>query len=113
MAAPIPEAWRKDVIRILRSDEPRLIEWTFPARQRWESDTYGNAQEFDAYDAMIAALQRDDIAGNETTTYPGQVATYEFLFPFRRDLMYGKIALREGRLRILILSAHKAKRPTL
>src|SRR5688572_5500161 len=113
MPAPIPEDWRKDVIRILRSNDSRLIEWTTPARQRWEDDTFGNAQEYEAYDAMIAALQRDDVTGNETTSYPGQTGTYEFLFHFGRELMYGKIALCDGRLQILILSAHKAKKQSL
>jgi hypothetical protein len=113
MAGPIPEAWRKDVVRILHSNDPRLIEWTPQALQRWEDDTYGGAQEPDAYDAMIAALEHDDVTGNETTSYPGQVATWEFLFPFRTRTMYGKIALKKDRLRILILSAHKAQRQTL
>ena len=113
MPEAIPEGWRNDVIRILRTDNRRLIEWTTPARQRWETDTFGDAQDYDAYDAMIAALQRDDVTGNETTSYPGQVGTYEFLFSFRDRPMYGKIALLDGRLRILILSAHNPKRPTL
>lgn len=113
MAERIPEAWRKDVIRILGSNDPRLIEWTRPARQKWETDTFGDSQEVDAYEAMTVALSRNDIDGNETTSYLGQVATYEFLFSFRSRLMYGKIALKEGRLRILILSAHNAKRDTL
>ena len=113
MAAPIPEAWRKDLIRILRSNDPQLIHWTRPARQIWEADTFGDAQEYEAYDAMIAALEREDIEGDETTSYPGQVGTYQFMFSFRSQTMYGKIALYEKRLRILILSAHKPKRPTL
>ena len=113
MAAPIPEAWRNDVIRILRTNDRRLIEWTTPALQRWETDTFGEAQEYEAYDAMIAALECEDILGDETTSYSGQVGTYQFLFSFRSQLMYGKIALYEKRLRILILSAHKANRPTL
>lgn len=113
MPDPIPEAWRKDVVRILRSQDRRLIDWTHPARQRWEADTYGDAQDYDAYDAMIATLERDDVTGNQTTSYAGQVAAYEFLFLFRSRLMYGKIALLERRVRILILSAHKAERTTL
>jgi len=113
MAEPIPEAWRKDVIRILRTNDRRLIEWTASALQRWETDTFGDAQEYEAYDAMIAALEQEGIEGNETTSYPGQTATYEFLFSFRDHPMYGKIALYDDRLRLLILSAHKPKRQTL
>jgi len=113
MPEPIPEAWRRDVIRILRTCDPRLIEWTTPARQRWEADTFGDAEKHDAEGAMIAALERDDVTGNETTSYPGQAGTYEFMFSFRDRPMYGKVALYDDRLRILILSAHKPKRPTL
>ena len=113
MPEPIPEAWRRDVIRILRTANRRLIEWTGPSARQWEADTFGDAQDYDAYDAMIATLERDDVTGNETTSYPGQAGTYEFMFSFRDRPMYGKIALFEDRLRILILSAHKPKRPTL
>jgi hypothetical protein len=113
MPEPIPEAWRSAVIGILRTEDRRLIVWTTPARQRWEADTFGDAQLFDAYDAMIAALERDDVTGNETTSNPGQVGTYEFMFTFRNRPMYGKVALYENRLQVLILSAHKPKQPTL
>ena len=58
MAEPIPEAWRKDVIRILWTNDRRLIEWTTPALQRWETDTFGDAQEYEAYDAMIEMYGR-------------------------------------------------------
>src|SRR5688572_3782208 len=102
MAEPIPEGWRTDVIRILRTSNDRLIEWTSPARQRWETDTFGAAEDHDAYDGMIAALERDDVTGNETTSCPSQAGTYEFMFLFRRRQMYGKIALYKDRLRILI-----------
>ena len=109
----IPKSWREDVVRILQTEDRHLIDWTTPARQRWESDTYGDAQDYDAYDAMIAALERDDVTGNETTSYPGQAGTYEFLFSFRSKPMYGKVSLYDSRLRILILSAHTPKRPNL
>ena len=62
---------------------------------------------------MIDALQREDATGNETTSSRGQCGTYEFFFQFRRRQMYGKVALYDDRLRILILSAHAPKRPTL
>ena len=97
----------------MRTNDRRLIEWTLPALQRCETDTFGDAQKYEAYDAMIAALEHEGIEGNETTSNPGQVATYEFLFSFRDRPMYGKIALYDDRLRLLILSAHKPKRQTL
>src|SRR5438093_700880 len=74
MPESIPESWRNDVIRILQQGNRRHIEWTTPARQRWDSDTFG-AWEYEAYDSIIEALQTPTIQGNETTALPGQVAT--------------------------------------
>lgn len=113
MAEPIPKAWRDSVVRILRTGDFRLIEWTGPARQRWEDDTFGNAERYDAHDAMINTLQCDDVTGCETTSQPGQCGTYEFFFYYGSRKMYGKIALFDDRLRILVLSAHAPRKPTL
>ena len=112
MAGPIPESWRNDVVRILRTNDDRRIDWTPRALQLWKTDTFG-AWKNEAYDAMIAALSSHGIEGNETTSYPGQIATYEFLFWHGTTQMYGKIALRNARVRILVLSAHRAQRNTL
>ncbi len=86
--------------------------------QRWDTDTLGAAWTSDAYEGMIAALEDDSIQGNETTSFPGQIATYEFFFHRNRDRggpekMYGKIALKQNRVTILILSAHRPERQTL
>ena len=112
MLAPIPNEWTEAVIRILRTHDSRFIEWTLPARQRWEADTFG-AWNYEAYEAMMAALGVAGVQGNATTSEAGQLATYEFQFWHRSKPMYGKIALKNDRVRILILSAHKAARPTL
>jgi len=112
MPEPIPKEWRETVIRILLTHDSRLIDWTPPARQRWERETFG-AWQYEAYDAMTAALEVDGVEGNLTTSMPGQLATYEFFFHHSNRLMYGKIALQNDRLRILVLSAHRAERPTL
>jgi len=80
--------------------------------QRWKAGTFG-AWEFEAYEAMIAALSNQGIEGNETTSHPGQLAAYEFLIWHGKNQMYTKIALRNDRVRILILSAHHAERNTL
>lgn len=113
MAGPIPKSWRIEVIRVLSKGDRKSIDWTCPARQGWETDTFGGAELYQAEEAMIKALENDDVTGNETTAYPGQCGVYEFFFPFNSRPMYGKIALYNDRLRILILSAHKPKRSTL
>ena len=108
----IPKAWRDAVVRILRTNNDRQIEWTPQALQRWKTDTFG-AWEYEAYDGLIYALEDDSLQGNQTTAMPGQLATYEFMFRHDKHQMYGKIALRTDRVRVLILSAHRPERPTL
>jgi len=112
MAGPIPESWRNVVVGILQTNDDRRIEWIPGALQRWKTDTFG-AWKTEAYDAMIAALSDAATPGDETTSLPGQVSTYEFIFWRGNTRMYGKIALKNDRLRILIVSAHKAERATL
>jgi len=112
MPKPIPREWLDPVIRILRTNDGRLIGWTPQARTRWEADTFG-AWTYEAHDAIRAALETIGVEGNETTSMSGQSATYEFFFHHQSRRMYGKIALRNDRLTILILSAHAAERSTL
>lgn len=82
------------------------------AFQRWKTDSFGGWKN-EAYDAMIAALSIDSAEGVETTSYQGQVGTHAFFFWRHNTRMYGKIALLKGRVKILILSAHRAERDTL
>ena len=112
MPSPIPKEWRDCVIQILQTNDHNLIGWTTPARQRWEFERFG-ADIYEAYDAMVETLIANQVEGNETTSMPGQLATYEFLFQHRDKRMYGKIALIANRRRILILSAHPAQRDSL
>jgi hypothetical protein len=99
-------------VRILKTYDDQVIDWTWPAFQRWKAETFG-AWRQEAYDGMIAALSVDGVLGNQTTSLAGQLATYEFLFLHGQRKMYGKIALRDDRIRILVLSAHRAQRETL
>lgn len=108
MAQPLPEPWRQAVIRILKTNDRRLIEWTFSARQAWESFGW----EYEAYDAMINALSDPEIMGNQVGMI-GARESYEFLFIFRNTVMYAKIGLKDGNAQIMIISAHKAQRATL
>lgn len=112
MAQPIPGPWREKVLCILKAGNDRQIEWTRRALERWKTDTI-SAWNYEAYDAMTAALSTEGIEGYETTSKSGQLATYEFLFRFKNEHMYGKIALKTNGTQILILSAHRAERQTL
>jgi hypothetical protein len=112
MALPIPEHWRRRVIAALGTADEHVIEWTPPAFQRWKTDTFG-AWRYEAYEAITDALSVPGVTGNETNAFPGQSAAYEFLFTRGSTLMYGKIALKNDGVRILILSAHNAERGSL
>lgn len=112
MAQPIPEAWRTRVIAALRSADDHVVEWTPPALQKWKDHTFG-AWKHEAYEAIIASLSFPDVTGNQTNAFAGQSAAYEFLFYRLSKLMYGKIALKNDGVRILILSAHNAERSSL
>ena len=118
MGQPIPEWWCKAVVKTLNTFDSHVIVWTGPAFQHWLTDTFG-AFKGEAYDSLIEALSTPGISGNETTSLPGQKAVYEFLFFYHQSnggkpkLMYGKIALLNDGIRILILSAHNAERSTL
>ena len=118
MGQPIPEWWCQAVVKALESYDPHIIDWTPEAFQRWHTDSCG-ALWPEAYDPLVAALSIPGLLGNETTRLPGQKAVYEFLFSYRPTsgdnlkLMYGKIALLDDGVRILILSAHNSKRTTI
>jgi len=118
MAQPIPEWWCKAVVKALETYDPHIIDWTTTAFQRWHADTFGCIRG-EAYPALIDALSTPGITGNETSAFEGQKAVYEFFFIFqppnggKRRAMYGKIALKNDGLRILILSAHNPQRSSL
>jgi len=112
MPQPISDSWRKKVVAALKTNNCKIIDWTPQAFQRWQLDSYGGTRP-DAYDAIIATLSLPTVLGNETTSFPGQQAAYEFFFRYGMRDMYGKIALRNDGVRILILSAHKPNRGSL
>ena len=87
---------------ILRSGERRFIEWTKRARQDWTF--YGF--EYQAYDALIAALSNPDLTGN-IVDMEGAEMSYEFFFQFEDHHLYGKLGLRADQVRIKIFSTHR------
>ena len=108
MAEPIPGSWRNEVVRILKTQDRKLIDWTFSARTDWQIFGF----EYEAYDAMIAALTNPTTLGNGVGMVNAK-ESYEFLFFHAGTTMYAKIALLIGSVPIRIVSAHRAKRLTL
>jgi hypothetical protein len=86
------------------------ITWTPSAQQRWEAESLG-AHRADACLAMFAALSQPTVAGkrHDYPNEPGE--TWAFLFTYGSLPFYGEICLKDNRLVVKILSAHKPNLP--
>lgn len=104
MPSPIPDAWREQVVAILRSG--RRIFVVGRARDDWEAAFPDDFLQLTLYDAMADALCIDGVLGKQhVMDEPG--GTWAFFFIHRRAKLYGKICLTpEGDL-IVIYSAHR------
>lgn len=82
------------------------ITWTSSAQQRWEAESFG-AHRADACQAMLVALSQPGITGkrHDYPNEPGE--TWAFLFTYQSVPFYGKVCLKNSRLIVKILSAHK------
>ena len=102
----VPEDWRYAVCRILQAMHRNSITWTRSAQQRWEAESFG-AHRADACQAMLVALSQPTVTGkrHDYPDEPGE--TWAFYFTFGSRQFYGKICLKNNRLIVKILSAHK------
>jgi hypothetical protein len=102
---PIPDAWRQDVIRILKNSDSRFIEWTGRARSDWS--VFGISHK--AYELLIQTLSSPGLIGRQVLFMDGPTEVWEFLCPHPLGIdkpLYAKIGLKEGRLHIKIFSTH-------
>jgi hypothetical protein len=106
MRDQIPEDWRSAVCQILQAMHRNSITWTSSAQQRWEAESFG-AHRADACQAMLVALSQPGITGkrHDYPNEPGE--TWAFLFTYQSVPFYGKVCLKNSRLIVKILSAHK------
>ena len=72
---PIPEAWRKDVVRILRRGDPKCIDWTGLARSEWQQ--FGDS--FQTYELLFSTLQQPGCLGRQVFGMHGAEEIWEFL----------------------------------
>ncbi len=102
----IPDSWRQDVVRILKSGDSRFIEWTSRARSDW--NVFGVSHQ--AYELLISTLSTPGLlVGRQVLFMDGNAEVWEFLCPHPLGIdkpLYAKIGLKEGRLNIKIFSAH-------
>jgi hypothetical protein len=111
MESPIPEDWLKPTLRILREGTfGRDILFPERVRRDWDADTLGTAFLWDLRDPLIQALATPGVMGELKPDQPEPGVTYAFWFFFKVGdsvrKFYGKICLKNDRVKIKLLSAH-------
>ena len=112
----IPAQWRKEVCAILATEKTgKVIRWTGDAIARYEASAAAikvrSGDNDPVWQNEIYQPFRDYLSKGKSTGCPitmdyTEGTTYEFLFPYRSEMLYGKILLFKDRQRILVLSAH-------
>lgn len=106
MEVPLPEAWKESVVRILRAGAVnRDILITLRALQDWEATTMAWPHEL--VDSLAEYFSRSGVTGQRVEGMADQGETYEFLFSFKGQSLYGKVCLLEGKIKVKIISAHR------
>lgn len=102
----IPEDWRKDVLAVLATEDPKQVVWEPLGRTRYEADFYPDWP-YEVNTSFRAFLEQAKPTGCpiQMDRPPGE--TWEFLFIHKTRKAYGKILLTKDRKRILIFSAHR------
>jgi len=98
----IPAAWLKDVCARLEAETG--IDWSIDGRRRFETE-FSPLWTYHVYPALLEGLSG---APKGCKVEMGPLETWEFLFRFKGEQMYGKIKLLPGRKKIKIFSAHKS-----
>lgn len=112
---PIPLEWKKAVIQILKTGTTnREILWRPNAVSTWM--VYG--YQMDVYPAMLATLEQEGCLGRRWFQVEKQERggeAYAFMFRYKGYSygFYGKIHLHDGKVKIKVVSAHKAEKEEL
>ena len=103
---PLPETWRKEVLRILEKGRfGRDIQVPKRTFDDWQADSLG-AFPFEMHSPLVAALSQRGVTGKHIPNQPEPGETYAFWMYYRSRRFYAKICLHPGRVTIKILSAH-------
>jgi len=106
MPVPIPKPWRDTVRGILHQRNKNAIFLTKRSEDDWQA-TFPNAFHYELYDALNEALGDDRIQGRYIADMVPRGETYEFFFPCKNRMMYGKLnLLLPARKIVFIISAH-------
>jgi hypothetical protein len=102
----IPEAWRKEVLALLATEDHKKIVWDPKGRARYEADFHPDWP-YEVYASFKAYLGQAKPTGCPIRMDFPPGDTWEFLFTHKHVITYGKILLSTDRKRILLFSAHK------
>lgn len=102
----IPADWRKCVCDILRTRDGSRIRIVNRAKHEWDA-AFPMSFAFDLYNALLDALEVEGVTGKRVTGMlpPGEVWAFWFVHEGQR--LYGKVNLLEGKLSIMVYSAHR------
>jgi hypothetical protein len=103
MPEPIPDSWKRDVIRLL--DDSQSCQFTKRGRRDFQSLLPG-AFDYEIRDAFRAALRSPHLEGKPIydSVPPGE--TYAFWIQHDGTDLYGKLTLLKDRKSVFIISAH-------
>lgn len=102
----IPKDWRDRVVAILEAGRAGTRAITNTARIDWMA-LFPESFSFEIYSVIAKVLKADEVTDArkvETMDEPGEV--YEFLFVHMQRRMYAKVNLCEGKVSVLVYSAH-------
>ena len=102
----IPKDWRDRVVAILEAGRAGTRAVTNTARIDWMA-LFPESFSFEIYSVIAKVLKADEVTDArkvETMDEPGEV--YEFLFVHMQRRMYAKVNLCEGKVLVLVYSAH-------
>lgn len=105
MAERIPDNWKKAVTAILDKGLER-VKITLRAQQNFE-ELFPDTFNYNLIEVFADALRIPDLSGNKIEGMSPKGETYEFIFEYRRKLVYGKVCLREDGKLVVIFSAHR------
>ena len=105
----IPKSWIDRVVNILDSTSTSARTMRNSVRVDWLL-LYPESYPFEVYKLISKVLKGDTITDArevKTMAEPGE--TYEFLFPYDGRRMYSKVNLLDGKVSVLVYSAHEQR----
>lgn len=102
----LPQEWSDRVVSILETKNPGTYSITQTARLDWLT-LFPDAFSFEMLGVLATILRLGAITDfRKVETMLEQGETYEFLFIYQGNRMYSKINLCDGKVKVIVYSAH-------